>query len=223
MVQRRRRLLDVETILDAALACIDERGRLTMADLAARLGTSASSIYHHVSGRPEIVEMLRERLVDHLEIPPLDRSDWGDQVAAWMRSYRQALAEHPNLIPLLSEQTMTAGAVLLGYDRVAKLLGTAGFSEDQVMLWVSVLDSYALGAALDLAAPDEVWRRHPGPGGRAACGAAGAGAGRCGVRTGPGGAARRDAQSAPGRSGLRAGPRSTLPPPSRCCVTRRNE
>jgi AcrR family transcriptional regulator len=116
VVQRRRRLLDVETILDAALACIDERGRLTMADLAARLGTSASSIYHHVSGRPEIVEKLRERLVDHLEIPPLDRSDWGDQVAAWMRSYRRALAEHPNLIPLLSEQTMTAGSVLLGYD-----------------------------------------------------------------------------------------------------------
>src|SRR3954467_4803282 len=80
VVQRRRRLLDVETILDAALACIDERGRLTMADLAARLGGSASSIYHHVSGRPEIVELLRERLVDHLEIPPLDRSDWGDQV-----------------------------------------------------------------------------------------------------------------------------------------------
>jgi AcrR family transcriptional regulator len=213
VVQRRRRLLDVETILDAALACIDERGRLTMADLAARLGASASSIYHHVSGRPEIVELLRERLVDHLEIPPLDRSDWGDQVAAWMRSYRQALAEHPNLIPLLSEQTMTAGAVLLGYDRVAELLGTAGFPEDQVMLWVSVLDSYGLAPR----------RRHPGPGGRAACGAAGAGAGRCGVRTGPGGAARRDAQPAPRRSGLRAGPRSTLPPPSRCRVTRRNE
>ncbi len=79
-----------------------------------------------------------------------------------MRSYRRALAEHPNLIPLLSEQTMTAGSVLVGYDRVAGLLGTAGFPEEQVMLWVSVLDSYALGAALDLAASDEGWRASGG-------------------------------------------------------------
>ena len=200
MVQRRRRLLDVETILDAALACIDERGRLTMADLAARLGASASSIYHHVSGRPEIVEMLRERLVDHLEIPPLDRSDWGDQVAAWMRSYRQAPAEHPNLIPLLSEQTMTAGAVLLGYDRVAELLGTAGFPEDQVMLWVSVLDSYALGAALDLAAPDEVWRAG---GGTPALEAA--------LRAAPQGRARADAAFELGLEALLVGMRGRLP------------
>jgi AcrR family transcriptional regulator len=200
VVQRRRRLLDVEEILDAALACIDERGRLTMADLAARLGASASSIYHHVSGRPEIVELLRERLVDHLEIPPLDRSDWGEQVAAWMRSYRQALAEHPNLIPLLSEQTMTAGAVLLGYDRVAELLGTAGFPEDQVMLWVSVLDSYALGAALDLAAPDEVWRA--GAGGTPALEAA--------LRAAPQGRARADAAFELGLEALLVGMRSRL-------------
>ncbi|SDM75790.1 transcriptional regulator, TetR family [Geodermatophilus siccatus] len=201
MVQRRRRLLDVETILDAALACIDERGRLTMADLAARLGASASSIYHHVSGRPEIVELLRERLVARLELPRLDRSEWGSQVAAYMRSYREALAEHPNLIPLLSEQTMTAGSVLLGYDRVAAVLGAAGFPEDQVMLWVSVLDSYALGAALDLAAPDEVWRA--GGGDTPALEAA--------LRAAPQGRARADAAFELGLEALLAGMRSRLP------------
>ena len=141
-----------------------------------------------------------------------------------MRYYRQALAEHPNLIPLLSEQTMTAGSVLLGYDRVAAVLGLAGFPEDQVVLWVSVLDSYALGAALDLAAPDEVWR-------------VGGGAQR-GVRPRSGGLARRDAGPAPEWSNLtgaapapvpeglavpteRAGPASTRTRNSRgACSTR---
>ena len=28
----------------------------------------------------------------------------------------------------------------------------------EIVLWIGVLDCYALGAALDLAAPDEVWR-----------------------------------------------------------------
>jgi AcrR family transcriptional regulator len=201
VVQRRRRLLDVEAILDAALACVDERGRLTMADLAARLGVSAASIYHHVSGRQEIVELLRERLVVRLELPRLDRSEWGAQVAAWMRSYRQALAEHPSLIPLLSEQTMTAGSVLLGYDRVAALLGRAGFPEDQVVLWVSVLDSYALGSALDLAAPDEVWR--VGDGDTPALDAA--------LRAAPQGRARADAAFDLGLDALLTGMHARLP------------
>ena len=57
-----------------------------------------------------------------MDVPPLDGTDWVDQIARWMHSYRRALAEHPNLIPLLTEHTMTAGGVLRGYDRVAPLL-----------------------------------------------------------------------------------------------------
>ena len=94
-----------------------------------------------------------------------------DDLSAQM--VRAALAKVPELDPAdLTDLLLVCGlpggeqganmgrrvSVLLGYDRVAGLLGLAGFPEDQVVLWVSVLDSYALGAALDLAAPDEVWR-----------------------------------------------------------------
>lgn len=157
MAQRRKRLLTTETILDAALACVDETGRLTMASLAARLGTSASSIYHHLPGRTAIVEALRERMATAIEPPTPDRDDWVGQISRWMRSYRAALATHPNLIPLLNEHTMTAGSVLVGYDRVAALLRLAGVPAREVVLWISTLDCYALGSALDLAAPDQVW------------------------------------------------------------------
>ncbi|MBP2320384.1 AcrR family transcriptional regulator [Kibdelosporangium banguiense] len=158
MVRRRKRLLDTETILDAALACVDNTGRLAMAELATRLGVSTSSIYHHFSGRTAIIEALRERMATAIDPPPLDGSDWSEQVGQWMRGYRRALAEHPSLIPLLNEQTMTAGSVLHGYERIAILLRGAGVPMRDVVLWISVLDCYALGAALDLAAPDDVWR-----------------------------------------------------------------
>ena len=96
---------------------------------------------------------------------------------------------------------MTAGSVLVGYDRVAGLLGTAGFPEEQVMLWVSVLDSYALGAALDLAAPDEVWRASGGD--TPALDAA--------LRAAPQGRARADAAFELGLEALLAGMQSRLP------------
>jgi len=174
VAQRRKRLLDTDGILDASLACIDETSRLTMADLAERLGVSASSIYHHLRGRVAIIEALRERLAAAIDPPPLDGSDWADQIRRWMRAYRQALAEHPNLIPLLNEQTMTGGSVLLAYERVAALLRQVGVPAREVVLWIGVLDAYALGSALDLVAPDEVWRveREDLPALRAAIGAA---------------------------------------------------
>ncbi|MGY1691441.1 TetR/AcrR family transcriptional regulator [Geodermatophilus sp. SYSU D01105] len=162
MVQRRRRLLDVESILDAALALVDEHGRLTMSELAGRLGSSASSIYHHVSGRSEIIELLRERLAAQVRLPPLDATDWATQVTAWMHSYRRGLAAHPTLIPLLIGQTMTSGAALRGYDRVATLLAAAGCPPEELILWVTVLDAYAVGAALELASPADVWQSEGG-------------------------------------------------------------
>ncbi|SDD30841.1 transcriptional regulator, TetR family [Geodermatophilus telluris] len=201
MVQRRRRLLDVDTILDAALACVDETGRLTMAELAARLGTSASAVYKHLSGRGAIVEALRERVVvEGLWVPPLDGTDWAAQLAAWMRSYRDALARHPRLIPLLTETTMTGGPVLRGYDRVAALLRQAGVPAREVLLWISVLDSYALGAALDLAAPEAVW--HDGDGALPALDEA--------LRAAPGGPRRADEAFEIGLAALLTGLRHRL-------------
>jgi len=158
VAQRRKRLLSIDAVLDASLASIDATGRLAMADLAERLGVSASSIYHHVSGRAAIIEALRERLVAVIEPPPMDGSDWGEQISRWMVGYRRALAEHPNLIPLLTAQTMTDGSGLLAYEQVAAVLRHAGVPIGEVVLWISVLDAYALGSALDLAAPDDVWR-----------------------------------------------------------------
>lgn len=158
MAQRRRRLLDLQAILDAALALADERGRITMGELAERLGVSASSMYHHVSGRTEIIERLRERLAGEIQLPPLDGSDWGDQVSGWMRSYRRMLVQHPNLIPAFMEQPMSAAAALRGYDRIAALLTVVGFVDEEVIVWITLLDSYALGAALEMTAPADAWQ-----------------------------------------------------------------
>ncbi len=158
MTQRRMRLLTVEAILDAALDCIDESGRLTMTELAKGLGTTASSIYHHFDGRAAIIEAVRERVLSTVELPSLHSGAWDSQIKAWMHSYRHAMGQHPNLIPLVMPQTITAGPALAGYDRVAGLLQAAGVAPSDVIVWLSVLECYALGSALDLAAPDEAWR-----------------------------------------------------------------
>ncbi|MFJ4655756.1 TetR/AcrR family transcriptional regulator C-terminal domain-containing protein [Nocardia sp. NPDC088792] len=157
VVKRRNRLLSIESICDAALVCIDESGRLTMAELAARLGASPSSVYHHLPGRGAIIEALRERVGATIDSPAVDDPDWMGAISGWMRAYRQAMAAHPNLIPLLIAQPMTSEAGLRSYDRVAGLLAGAGVADADIVPWITALDSFALGSALDLTAPDQPW------------------------------------------------------------------
>ena len=64
---------------------------------------------------------------------------------------QRVVAEHPALSPMRIEQPMTAASALRGYDRVAAGLTSAGFPDDEVILWITVLDCYAVGAALEIA------------------------------------------------------------------------
>jgi AcrR family transcriptional regulator len=156
--RRRRRLLTVESILDAALSLIDETGELTMAALASRLGSTASSIYHHLDGRQAIIEALRDRI--GASVPPPDDSDpdWGHCLMRWMRHYRDAFARHPRLIPLITSQSVTGDLTIVVYDRVVAILERAGVDRREQLLWISAVDNFVLGSALDTAAPDDVWR-----------------------------------------------------------------
>ncbi|MFE7419986.1 TetR/AcrR family transcriptional regulator [Rhodococcus sp. NPDC057529] len=160
--RRRKRLLDLDAIIEAALALVDEQGRLTMSELAARLGTSASSIYHHVNGRTEIIELIRDRISQHLDADFPDQGTWEQKLTHWVRALHGSLISHPQLVPLLNAQSVTSLSVLRGYDRVAETLRDAGFPAAERMLWISVLDELAIGSALDRLAPDEVWQTSDG-------------------------------------------------------------
>src|SRR5690349_9135981 len=123
--RRRKRLLSEESILDAALSLVDETGELTMAALAARVGSTASSIYHHFRGRQAIIEALRERVGAGIA-PPEDTDDWERALLRFLRDYRDAFAHHPRIIPLLTAQTITGDSTVVVYDRLLRILARAG-------------------------------------------------------------------------------------------------
>ncbi|SCX44532.1 transcriptional regulator, TetR family [Klenkia marina] len=202
--RRRKRLLSVEAILDAALALVDETGRLTMGELATRLGSSASSIYHHLPGRDAILEALRDRMGQAIGAIPADQP-WDTGLALWVRRYRDAFAAHPNLIPMLTGQTITDPTVLASYEQVTGMLLRGGFGEDEVVLWLSVVDNFTLGSALDLAAPDDVWSPSAPAGGESPTPRMDAA-----VRAAPRGRERADAAFELGLTALVAGMRAHL-------------
>ncbi|HYT09814.1 MAG TPA: TetR/AcrR family transcriptional regulator [Mycobacteriales bacterium] len=59
---------DVESLLRVAVEVFNERGYdgTSMEDLAARLGITKSSIYHHVAGKSELLRLAVDRALDAL-------------------------------------------------------------------------------------------------------------------------------------------------------------
>jgi AcrR family transcriptional regulator len=159
------RMLSQDMIIEAALTLIDKGQPFTIPALGKHLGVNPSSLYHYVRGRQEILELVRERLIESVgRSPDMSGAGWQDVVWAWAQGYRTSFAEHPHLVRLLTAQTVSSPRVLQSYEDLAAVLLRAGFSPVQVQMVITVLDNFFLGSALDLAAPNEVWRTEVLPG-----------------------------------------------------------
>ncbi|MDQ4114314.1 MAG: TetR/AcrR family transcriptional regulator C-terminal domain-containing protein, partial [Actinomycetota bacterium] len=140
-----------------ALELVDETGDFTLPELARRLGVQTASLYHHVDGRTGVIELLREQVSAEMDTSTLDQSPWDVAVSGFFRSYRAVFAAHPRVVPLLTTTTIRSPQVLAAYDRMVILLEDVGFPVDNAMEVLTAVESFVIGSALDLAAPDVMW------------------------------------------------------------------
>ncbi|RDH80525.1 TetR/AcrR family transcriptional regulator [Mycolicibacterium moriokaense] len=151
-------LLSTERIAAAALDLVNTTGGFTIPELARRLKVSPSSLYNHVSGREQIVELLRESAMSDVVLPADDANrPWTETVAIIMRSYRRSYARFPRLIPLLTTHAVNSSHAFTMYNALATTLNRAGFSDADTLRVITLMDCFVLGSALDLAAPVEPW------------------------------------------------------------------
>lgn len=151
-------ILSSDRIASAALDLVSATGGFTIPELARKLKVSPSSLYNHVSGREQIVELLRERAMSDVDLPDIDADrPWADIVADVMRSYRRSFARYPRLIPLLTLYAVNSTQAYTMYNALAVTLARAGFDPADTLRIITIFDNYVLGSALDLAAPEEPW------------------------------------------------------------------
>jgi len=155
-----QRLLSPAIITEAAIESVDESGDVTMPGLAARLKVRPSSLYNHVSGRAEIVELMRAQLMAGIDVESASGT-WSETVAALAAEYRRSYAAHPRLIPLFTAQTVQAGVAFTLYNALAQAFADGGFDPTETLHAITTVDSFVLGSALDLAAPDVQWASGP--------------------------------------------------------------
>ncbi|MCW2756936.1 MAG: TetR family transcriptional regulator [Nocardioidaceae bacterium] len=150
-------ILSADKIARTALALVDTTGEFTVNGVAAKLGVRPSSLYNHVAGKVEIVEAMRGLVFADGALVLDPESSWDETLPQMLRAYRDAFAQHPRLIPMLTAYTVVAPRVMEMYGVLATVLVRAGVPDDRLLDAITVMDSYVIGSALDLAAPDLVW------------------------------------------------------------------
>lgn len=157
MSRPRSSLLSVEAIVTVAMALVDETGDFSFPRVARRLGVSQSALYNHIDNRQHIVELMRGRLFSGQPRVKIEDLSWEDALRSLVRTYRDGFAAHPRLVPLLLTQTVQDIGVVGLYEDIAVTLGRAGLDQSQILPAIATIDYLALGAALDLTAPETVW------------------------------------------------------------------
>ncbi|MEU6081113.1 TetR/AcrR family transcriptional regulator [Streptomyces sp. NPDC047108] len=157
MARPRKPLLSRDRIVETALALIDAEGldAVSTRRLAAELGVSGPSLYNHFTVKDEILDAVADTVVGQVDLSMFEAesgrdavADWRAALLAWARSYRAALAAHPNIVPFLARGPGRRPAGLRMADAVFGAMVGAGWPPAQATRIGALMRYFVAGSAL---------------------------------------------------------------------------
>lgn len=130
---------------------------LSMRKVGEELGTGAASLYWHVRGKEELLQLLFERVTEEIELPEPDPTRWQEQLRELGRHSRELMHRHRD-IARISLGRIPAGPVIARLTEwLFELLRPVGVP-DQVIAYLGDLmglyvGAYAFEESLGLASP----------------------------------------------------------------------
>ncbi|MDQ2588637.1 TetR/AcrR family transcriptional regulator C-terminal domain-containing protein [Saccharothrix yanglingensis] len=146
----RNPILSASRIRTVALHIIDRDGLdgLSMRKLAAELGVQAASLYGHVDTKDDLLHEVAAEILAEVDVSGFAGGDWRHGLVSAARSYRAALAAHPNIVPFLAYGPAHREASLRRLDLVHGGLVSAGWSRREATMIAASLMYLVFGAAL---------------------------------------------------------------------------
>ena len=144
----RRKPLNRERILAAALELVDEQGieALSMRKLGQTLGYEAMSLYNHVSNKDDLIDGILDLVLAEMEPPPPDGGLSAIRSSAI--AAHEALQRHPWAAQLLMASSRIRPARLRYMDALLGCLRGTGFSAETTYHAYHVLDAHIVGFSL---------------------------------------------------------------------------
>ncbi|NEA63243.1 TetR/AcrR family transcriptional regulator [Streptomyces sp. SID12488] len=160
MARPRKPLLSTDLIVDTARALVDAEGlaALSTRRLAAELGVSGPSLYNHFRTKDLILEAVADSVSVLVDLSMFERGeggeggerarDWRTALHDWAVSYRAALRDHPNIVPVLARGPGRRPAGLRLADAVYGGMVDAGWPPAQATSIGALMRYFIMGSAL---------------------------------------------------------------------------
>ncbi|GAA0541830.1 TetR/AcrR family transcriptional regulator [Paractinoplanes ferrugineus] len=168
MARPKQALLTRERIVAAAGALVDAEGlaALSVRRLATELGVRGPSLYNHFPTKADIVDAVVDAVIATIDLSVFQRHEWPEALRRWATEYHSALAQHPNIVPVLAQGPGRRPAGLAMAEAVFGALVDAGWPPARAthigalmryLVTGSALGSFALGFDID----PELYDRYP--------------------------------------------------------------
>ncbi|MBF0663367.1 TetR/AcrR family transcriptional regulator [Rhodococcus sp. (in: high G+C Gram-positive bacteria)] len=150
MARPRTPLLNRSLIRDTTLALVDEYGlaAVSMRRIAAELDVRAPSLYSHYANKDELFDDIADGIAATVDVSGFEGEDWQEGLRIWARSYRAALAVHPNLVPFLASSPRQRPTALHHADAVHGGLTRAGWPPRAATLIGASIKYIVIGSAI---------------------------------------------------------------------------
>ncbi|MBU9764221.1 TetR family transcriptional regulator [Mycobacterium sp. TNTM28] len=123
-------------------------GAVTMQSVAQRLGVSAAALYHHVSGREDLLRLACEEMLTEAATDVGNDGHWSIQLRHWAIGIRAMLAANPMLIELNVNGVIGDDRQMPAFGRLVDNLVRQGFTVEAAMAAVETAGAIATGSAI---------------------------------------------------------------------------
>ncbi|MFE6332935.1 TetR/AcrR family transcriptional regulator [Streptomyces sp. NPDC057798] len=151
MARPRKPLLSTDRIVETARVLVDTEGLAAVSTrrLAAELGVSGPSLYNHFRTKDQILEAVADSVSAQVDLSMFeDGRDWRTALHDWAVSYRAALRDHPNIVPVLARGPGRRPAALRLADAVYGAMVAAGWPPAQATSIGALMRYFIMGSAL---------------------------------------------------------------------------
>ncbi|XVQ08293.1 TetR family transcriptional regulator [Spirillospora sp. CA-255316] len=121
---------------------------LTMRSVAERLGVSVAGLYHHVSGRDELLRLAAEQSGLRMTLPRDEGQHWAAWCYQWADYTRRAFVADPELLKQYIDGALGATVMADHIEAAIGLCVRQGFSEQDAFDLYELVSECALGGAI---------------------------------------------------------------------------
>ena len=156
----RRPALSRAEIVRTAIEIADEQGLEAMSTrgIAARLGSSPTSLYWHVPSKADLHELVFDAVMGEIELPEPPCGDWREDLRALALRTHAMLGRHPWLV-LLGIQPGIGPNCRRYAEFATRVVAGLGLDADTVTQVMAMVNNYLTGFAHRKTAWDQLTRR----------------------------------------------------------------